>query len=377
MTIGFDAKRAACNLTGLGNYSRYVLGMMGLQYPDNSYLLYTPQVKCEDRLRPLLVGGNMELRQPGTVGRMFGAAWRSLEIPRLCTEDGVDIYHGLSNELPLNIKRWGVTSVVTVHDLIWRRVPQDYAAVDRMLYDRKYGHSARIADRIIAISECTKRDLVEDWQIDPARIDVIYQGCDPVFHQPVTKDVREAVRQRYGLPERYIMSVGTVQSRKNQLLAVKALRGLPDDVVLAIAGGRDREYGKLIDGYIAKHRLGDRVRWLGSVAPDDLPALYSGAKLSSYTSRYEGFGIPLIESIAAGTPVVACTGSCLEEAGGSGALYVGPDDVDAYVYEAGRLIEQPWLRERLVRDGQKYIRRFNGADFAKATMQSYLKALLV
>lgn len=376
MTIGYDAKRAACNKTGLGNYSRYVLGMMGLQYPDNRYLLYTPKVSCPDRLEPLLAGGNMELRQPGAMGRALGPLWRSLEIPRLCAADGVDLYHGLSNELPLNINRWGVTSVVTIHDVIWRRTPGDYAAIDRAIYDKKYGHSARIADRVIAISECTKRDLVNDFQIDPAKIDVIYQGCDPLFFNPVSKEVREAVVQRHGLPERYILSVGTVQGRKNQLLAVKALRGLPDDVVLAIAGGRDKAYGAQIDQYIAKHRLHDRVRWLGAIHPDDLPALYAGAKLSSYTSRYEGFGIPLVESLAAGTPVLACTGSCLEEAGGKGGVYVDPDDIDAYVYEAGRLLDQPWLRERLVRDGQKHIKRFNGADFAKATMQTYMKALL-
>lgn len=377
LTIGYDAKRAACNLTGLGNYSRYVVTTMAVNYPANRYLLYTPKVKCPGRLEPLLAGGNVELRSPESAfGRMFGAAWRSLEITRRLISDNVDVYHGLSNELPLNIQRGPVASVVTMHDVIWRRVPGDYKAVDRQLYDWKYGRSARTADRVIAISECTRRDLIDDFGIDPAKIDVIYQGCDPLFYQPVSPEARREIVTRYGLPERFIVSVGTVQSRKNQLLAVKALRGLPADVQLVIVGGRDSRYGAEIDRYISSNRLGDRVKWLGQLSFAELPALYAAAVCSSYTSRYEGFGIPLIESIATGTPVIACTGSCLEEAGGPGALYVAPDDVDAYVDAATRLIDNRWLRDKMAGEGARYIRKFNPADFARLTLASYTKAIM-
>ena len=377
LTIAYDGKRAACNLTGLGNYSRYTVQAMALHYPSCRYLLYTPAVKCGGRLEELLAGGNVELRLPqSAMAKRFGSLWRTFGIPLALGADDVAVYHGLSNELPLNIVKSGVASVVTIHDLIYRRVLADYKAIDRRLYDYKYRRSAENATRVIAISECTRRDLINDYNIDPAKIDVIYQGCDPVFFNKATQAQCAGLRQRLGLPERYIACVGTVQSRKNQLLAVKALRGLPDDVVLAIAGGRDKNYGAEIDRYIAAKRLGDRVKWLGPVSWPDLPLLYAGAVFSSYTSRYEGFGIPLVESIASGTPVVAATGSCLEEAGGPGALYVAPDDVDAYVDAALRLLDNPWLRDKMAGLGARHIRKFNTGDFAKKTMACYKKAII-
>lgn len=377
LCIGYDGKRAACNLTGLGNYSRYTVQAMAVHFPSDKYLLYTPEVKCSDRLSELLAMGNVELRQPqSALGRHFGSLWRTFGIPAALSADNVAVYHGLSNELPLNIKSAGIASVVTIHDLIYRRVKADYAAVDRRLYDFKYRRSAENATRVIAISECTKRDLISDYNIDPAKIDVIYQGCDPAFFNKVSGEQCNELRSRLGLPERFIASVGTVQSRKNQLLAVKALRGLPDDVVLAIAGGRDKAYGAEIDRYIASNRLTDRVKWLGPVSWPDLPVLYAAATFSSYTSRYEGFGIPLVESIASGTPLIAATGSCLEEAGGPGAVYVDPDDVDAYVDAARRLLDDSWFCRKLAEQGARYIRKFNTGDFARKTMACYKKAII-
>lgn len=377
LCIGFDGKRAACNLTGLGNYSRYTVQAMAVHYPSHKYLLYTPAVKCEDRLRPLLATGNVELRLPKSgFGKHFGSLWRTYGIQGELGADNVAVYHGLSNELPLNIDRAGVASVVTIHDLIYRRVPADYKAIDRSLYDFKYRRSAQNATRVIAISECTRRDLISDYNIDPSKIDVIYQGCDPAFFSRVTDEQCRSLRARLGLPERYIACVGTVQSRKNQLLAVKALRGLPGDVVLAIAGGRDKAYGAEIDRYIASNGLSDRVKWLGPVSWPDLPVLYAAAVFSSYTSRYEGFGIPLVESLAAGTPLIAATGSCLEEAAGPGAVYVGPDDVDAYVEAARRLLDDSWLCRKMAEQGARYIRKFNTADFARKTMACYKKAII-
>ena len=148
LCIGYDGKRAACNLTGLGNYSRYTVQAMAVHFPSDKYLLYTPEVKCSDRLSELLAMGNVELRQPqSALGRHFGSLWRTFGIPAALSADNVAVYHGLSNELPLNIKSAGIASVVTIHDLIYRRVKADYAAVDRRLYDFKYRRSAENATR--------------------------------------------------------------------------------------------------------------------------------------------------------------------------------------------------------------------------------------
>ena len=198
ITIGYDGKRAVANMTGLGNYSRVVVGTMSAIYPDNRYILMTPRLRENPRLEPLLMRGNIDVHTPsGNISRRIPALWRSAGMVADMGSLGLDIYHGLSNELPLTSAMAPCPTVVTIHDLIWRRSPRDYSAIDRRLYEQKYRRSARLATRIIAISECTRRDLVSDWGIDPAKIDVIYQGCDPIFTRPVTYDDRERVRRAY------------------------------------------------------------------------------------------------------------------------------------------------------------------------------------
>lgn len=375
LVIGFDGKRALRNMTGLGNYSRYAITAIAANFPRTDNIVYAAGKPCERYMQSVGQCDNVRIVGPDTTfDRMLPSLWRTTYMARQAADADVDVFHGLSNELPLTINKIGVPSVLTVHDVIWRRVPQDYKSLDRSIYDYKYGRSARIADRVIAISECTKRDLVNDFGIDPDKIDVIYQGYDPCF-APATSDAVAAVRARYGLPERYIVAVGTVQSRKNQLAAVRALRGLPADISLAIVGRRT-DYARQIDGFVASNGLGNRVIWLPDVSYDDLPALYTGALASVYMSRYEGFGLPVLESIACGTPVLAATGSCLEEAGGKGALYVAPDDTDAAVDALRRLTDDQYLRTKLAEYGMRHIRNFTMTNFAKQTMTAYRMAIL-
>lgn len=375
LIIGYDGKRAVANNTGLGNYSRYVIDTLSIGFPRNTYRLYSPVEKENDRLAPLLARGNVELVGPSTsFGRHFGSLWRTLTITNQLAADDISIYHGLSNELPLNIGKASFPAVVTIHDLIYRRIPGDYKAIDRALYDYKYRKSAEIATRVIAISKKTRDDLIEDYQIDPAKIDIIYQGCDPRFGLPVSFDDKQRVRAAYRLPERYFISVGTVQSRKNQMLAVRALERL--DLPLVIVGNRKSDYAAEVAAYAGAHGLSDRVMWLENVPFADLPVLYAMADFSSYTSRYEGFGIPVIESLSAGTPVIAATGSCLEEAGGPGAVYVDPDDVDAFVENARRMSGDTIFHDKCASKGRQYIKRFSADEFARLTMACYRKAII-
>lgn len=376
LIVGMDGKRAVENSTGLGNYSRYAVNILSLAYPSTTFALYAPRDLDNERLRPLLTRENVLLSTPALmlnngIGR---ALWRSVDMPVTLRNDGVDVYHGLSNELPLTIK--GVCpTVVTIHDVIWRRWPQDYSAIDRRMYDLKYGRSARIANRVIAISECTKRDIMTEFGIPEEKIEVIYQGIDPIFNLPVDTAKRMAVREKYALPKRYIIAVGTVQSRKNQLLAVEALAKLPKDVHLLIVGRMEGKYAEAVRRRIGELGLGERVRF-PEVPFEDLPALYACAEFSSYTSRYEGFGLPVVESLAVGTPVIACTGSCLEEAGGDGAIYVDPDDVEGYVAAANRLLSDRTLRDRLADKGRRHAKKFSAENFAKQTMACYTRAIL-
>lgn len=376
MHVGMDGKRAVLNNTGLGNYSRYCVNIMSMAFPSTRFSLYSPKNADNERLEPLLERPNVDLVVPDLHPDLgiVRSWWRSFDMPLRLKDDGIDVYHGLSNELPLTIKDV-CPAVVTIHDLIYRRFPKGYSAIDRRLYDFKYSRSARIANRVIAISERTKSDLIEDYGIDPAKIDVIYQGVDPIFTLAVDTAKRQEVRKRYSLPEHYILAVGTVEERKNLMLAVEALPRLPKSMKLVIVGAMKSDYAASVKTAIARLGISDRVMHL-QVPFSDLPALYADAVLTSYTSRYEGFGLPVAESLTMGTPVIACTGSCLEEAGGDGAIYINPDDPDAYVEAALRLADDTVFREIKTRQGARHVRRFSADTFAKATMACYRKAII-
>lgn len=375
MNIGFDGKRAVYNNTGLGNYSRLLVDVMSRYYPDNTYTLYTPGLKPNPRLSEVLSRRNVALRTPDA---RFGSRWKSLwrmrGMGRQMVAEGMELIHGLSGELPVCVGELGVPSVVTVHDVIFRRFPQFYTLIDRKIYDRKFNMAVHAATRVIAISEATARDIVEFYGVDPSKIDVVYQGCHQQFCREVPHDEIEAVKAKYAIERPYVITVGTVESRKNQMMAVRGLRGLPDEFDLVIVGRRT-PYARAIDSYIDTYYSSPRVRFLEGVPFGDLPALYAGALFSSYTSRCEGFGLPVVESLAVGTPVIVASGSCLEEAAGPSMPVVDPDDINEWVSVGKELYNFPEVRSRLARQGREYVRRFNDQAMADGTMASYQKAI--
>ncbi len=374
-SIGFDGKRAVVNYSGLGNYSRLVIELVAGMLPDARLRLYTPKIKPNPQLEPLLSNPNLELVLPDTrMGRMFGSLWRSSWMSSQLRRDGLSFYHGVSNQLPAGIDRTGIPSVVTIHDLIFRRHPEFYHKADAIIYDRQIHRSAEQADRIIAISERTRDDIIDLYGISPSKIDLVYQGCDSSFYRPVTQEAVADMKRRYGITGRYIVGVGTIEARKNQMLALKALRFLPDDVTLVLVG-RPTDYTKAIQREAAALGLDRRLKLIHGAPFRDFPAFYAGAELSSYPSFYEGFGIPVIESIAAGTPVIAATGSCLEEAGGPGGVYVSPLDERLFAEYAEAIMADGDLRERMVREGRAYISRFSAAEFSKGLREVYSKVL--
>lgn len=377
LTIGFDAKRAMRNSTGLGNYSRLVIDVLSRAYPSNSYRLYSPGAKAIDRVLPLLSCPGVRLVTPRTLlGRMCPALWRVYGgLTDQLRHDRVSLFHGLSNELPLDIGRARIPSVVTIHDLIFLRFPDGYKPVDRAIYDYKFRNAARNATRVIAISERTRLDLIELYGIPEQKIDVVYQGCHSQFLNPVSPELMHQVARQYSLPQRFVVMVGTVEPRKNQMLAVRALPLLPADVKLVIVGRGRQPYSSSLDRLVSSLHLSSRVIRIPSIPFEHLPAVYSLASVAAYPSFYEGFGIPVIEALGCGVPVVAATGSCLEEAGGPGAVYVDPRSVEQFAFQVNRLLDDSDARAAMVRDGRTHIRRFDASGFARSIMQVYRRAI--
>lgn len=363
--IGLDAKRIVRNGTGLGSYGRTLANDLAA-IDGLDLLLYAPDKGSQGLRGQVPERKNLHYCYPkGFYSMSFcKSLWRTRGIAAQAQKDGVQIFHGLSGELPVGLRKRGIKTVVTIHDLIFMRHPEYYNNIDVKIYTRKFRHALREADRIVAISECTKRDICELGGVEASRVDIIYQSCAKRFSDFPENRSMWQVRERYGLPDRYILNVGSIEQRKNVLLAVKALHRLPDDVALVIVG-RHTPYADEVMQYVKENGLGGRVVMLHGVPDDDLPALYRMADAFVYPSRYEGFGIPIIEAIRLGLPVVACTGSCLEEAGGPDSLYVGPDDDEAMAHAVSQVLFGAKGRERRIELSQAYVERFENTGAAQ------------
>lgn len=361
MKIAFDGKRAIQNFTGLGNYSRLLISLLCQHAPQHEYHLYAPNRKDEHpRIQHFFnESPRLYCHYPDNYWHYQKSVWRSWGICRQLEKDHIELYHGLSGELPLNISSCaGIKKVVTIHDLIFEHFPQYYKPIDRTIYSLKFRKACQDADKVIAICECTKRDLMRLYHVPEEKIQVVYQGCDPSFSIPVTTEEKEKIRKSYHLPEKFILNVGTIEERKNVLLIVQALKNIPEDIHLIILG-RETPYTLKVKAIAHKLGVGHRIRMMQNIPFPHLPAFYQMAQVFIYPSRYEGFGIPILEALSGGTPVIGATGSCLEEAGGPHSIYVHPDDVSSMEKAILMVLEDERKREEMVREGKVWAGRFS------------------
>lgn len=370
--IGFDAKRIVRNGTGLGGYGRTLVNdLIRRNGGEMELLLYAPDMGRDHLRQQIIQDPHARFVYPkGNPCRLSRDLWRVKGIVSQLKADGVQLFHGLTGELPLGIKKSGIKTVVTIHDLIFMRHPEYYNWLDVKIYEWKFRQTLKEADRIIAISECTKRDIIELGGISGDNIDVIYQSCNPRFFSSPDSHPSSLPPHPSSLPRRYMLSVGTIEERKNLMLALRSLVHLPEDIHL-VAVGKQTKYAALVEAEAEKLGLKSRLHMLSGVSDADLHAIYSLAEVFVYPSRYEGFGIPIIEAIFSGLPVVACTGSCLEEAGGPDCLYVHPDDVEGFAQCVSRMLIGSPERDARIQLSHNYVQRFRGADVAGQVMEVY------
>ncbi len=368
MRIGFDAKRAFFNQSGLGNYSRNMIQYLANVFPKEEYFLFTPPIKGKNLFE---VPGQAQIISPATkVERMFPSLWRSVSITNEISALNIDIFHGLSNELPLHIYNSKAKSVVTIHDLIFMRYPQWYKPIDRYIYKKKFHHACNNADKIIAISEQTKADIIYYFEINPDKISVVYQGCNPIFYEHVSDEKKKEISKKYHLPENYVLTVGTIEKRKNLLTLIKAMQNIKFPVPL-VAVGRNTDYAREVRQYIDKNKLGNKVVILNDVKTEELPAVYQMSTIFVYPSIFEGFGIPVIEALNSEIPVITTQKGCFSEAGGKHSIYINPENPEEMGEAINKVLKDKNLRNTMIQNGRKHALNFREEKIANNLMKEY------
>lgn len=371
MILGFDAKRFFHNKTGLGNYSRDLIRILAHYNPENSYLLYNPKPKKIDRV-PIDGKIIIEHLPDSKKGRRLSSLWRLFFVSTQIKKDEVEIYHGLSGEIPIGLHKSGVKTLVTIHDLIFMRYPNLYSYFDRKIHYYKFKYAAHKADLVIAISEQTKKDIVTYLKINPDKIKVIYQGCAPVFKEAISSEFIELTRAKYQLPTNYILNVGTIEKRKNVLSVIKAIKEI--DIQLVIIG-KKTAYFTEINKYISENNLENKVIFLENLELKELAAIYRMASIFLYPSIFEGFGIPIIEALYSKTPVITSKGGCFAEAGGENSIYIDALNTMELRIELENLLFDSEKREIMKLRGFEFVQKFNDDKIAENWIETYNEVL--
>ena len=368
MRIGFDAKRAFHNRRGLGNYSRDLLRILAEQHPAHEYLLFNPKTAPESLFHPAF--NQQEIRPEGIIYRSAPSLWRTFGICNAIQQQKVDIYHGLSQELPFGIHRKQVKTVLSFHDAIFMRFPEQYDALYRQTFIRKNRYSLKVADRIVAVSEQSKLDLMEFFGIAEQNIEVIYQGCNASFGKAVSEEEKSICAQKYGLPGEYMLTVGALETRKNLLNLLKAHALGRTGIPLVIVGRATRHAAQLKEE-AQRLKIADQVLFLHEVNNQDLPALYQSALIFVFPSVYEGFGIPILEALSSGVPVITSSGSCFAETGGDAAMYVNTSEPAALSEAIASLCSDSVMQKKMIEKGIAHSQQFSEDKIANRWMNLY------
>jgi glycosyltransferase involved in cell wall biosynthesis len=355
---------ASYRSAGIHQYIHNLLRHLPEAAPDFDFTIFVGEGQ------PEMARARLERSRWPTQRPLVRIAWEQLVQPLALARLRPDLLHSLAFASPLlNI----TPAVVTVYDLSFRLFPQNFPAAQRLYLSALTAHSCRRARRVIAISESTKADVSRLLHVSGERVDVAYPGVEPHFRPLPPADV-EAFRARRSLPERFILYLGTLEPRKNLASLIAAFSNLKSEISnlqLVLAGAKGWFYADLFR-QVEALGLTNAVHFPGFVAAEDLPLWYNAAAVFAYPSTFEGFGMPVLEALACGRPVVTTNASSLPEAGGEAALLVPPGDVPALTGALRRALRDDGT---LAARGPAHAARFTWPRTAQATVESYRRAL--
>lgn len=377
MRIGIDYTSAVRQHGGIGRYTRnLVRALIGLD-EQNQYVLFVAD--RSNRASMEQWPDNVRVRRIPCSDRWTTFIWQRVRLPlpvQLAT-GRLDLFHSPDFVLP---PAGSTPTLLTVHDLSFLRVPECFVPGFAHYLGQAVTRAAAKATHILADSYSTRVDLVELLKIDEARITVLYPGVEARFtpvHDPV---LLRHVRATYGLPDRFILNIGTLQPRKNLVSLIEAFGQViknaspaAEDLHLVIAGTKGWQYEETLRA-AAHSAVANRVHLLGFVRDDDLPALYSLASIFAFPSLYEGFGLPVLEAMACGVPVVTGDNSSLPEVAGRAALLIDVKNQDAIAEALLRLVSDCALRAKLEEAGIEQSRAFTWERAARQLKEVYFWA---
>lgn len=379
MNIGYDGKRAFQNKTGLGNYTRSLITILSQYYPDFNYHLFAPK---QTALFNTAAFNNVHAilpKQP--FYKKFPAIWRQMGMVNEIKNSGVDIYHGVSNELPGGIEKTDIKTVVTVHDLIFERYPATYHFDERYVHRWKIKRACKIADAIIAISRQTKEDLVNLYGVNPDKIAICYQSCNPIFENQISPEEKRLVKKRYDLPDQYFLFVSSIAPRKNLIAICRAMVLLKGkiNIPLVVIGDGKKEKAEvkalmLANGMANQLILLNELRISKESAfttAADFPAIYQQALALVYPSIFEGFGLPVLEALWSGLPVISSNTSSLPEVAEDAALYFAPNDYEMLAQHMLNVASNKNLVKKLRNKGFQQAQHFATKKYADSIVQVY------
>jgi glycosyltransferase involved in cell wall biosynthesis len=352
---------------GVSNYTERLLLHLAQVDSTNRYTIFTTRGLTAARL-PLPSNFTIRSSPLPTINPRIRIPWEQFLAPAILRMIGADLYHGVLNVMPLASP---VPSVVTIHDLSPFLFPQTFRRINRAYTRWAIKVSCRNAAHLFAVSEFTKQEMIRWLHVPAERITVTYNGVDQRF-QPADPAQLAAFRKKAGLPERFILFVGTLEPRKNLPTLLEAYARIAKDIdaPLIIGGGKGWLYDQIF-AKVEELQLGDRVRFAGFIADEELPLWYAAATVFTLPSLYEGFGIPLIEAMACGTPVVSTTSSSLPEVVGDAGLLVPPTDADALGAAMLQLLQDTNLHAELRERGIAQAQRFRWQTMAEQTRNVY------
>jgi len=364
LRIGIDYTAAVKQKAGIGRYTRNLVKHLATMDRENNYVLLTVGSKISPSFPPSFRYATVPISD-----RLMTIIWQRLRIP-LWVEiftGHLDIFHSPDFVLPPVRK---AHTILTVHDLSFLRVPHCAEPSLRAYLEKAVPRSVEQADLVLADSENTRKDLIELLGVPPDKVEVVYAGVEERFRPVDDESLIARVRRRYRLPERFILSLGTLEPRKNFVGLIKAYALAKLPLKLVIVGGKGWLYDDIF-ATVKESGLEEEVLFPGYVGDEDLPALYSAAELFVFPSFYEGFGLPPLEAMACGTPVVASNVSALPEVLGDAAVLVPPDDVEALAQAMKRALQDEELRQKLREAGLKRAAKFRWEKAAAKLLQIY------